>query len=321
MSNARSDVDTLVTKDLASAAAANRDRLRTLDDTLRAVAPAQTVAVARTSTMTDLRLLALADVFAARVARSVAGAVALACVLATLGSLVAWHLGVGWSFAMIFGGSPVDLVPRFAIAVLGAHVLATAAARAMFSRTVAENAERAEPMVERLDRWTVALSVIGPFVCVMVVGVAFITLGYERITMFACSLDSHCRGVGFQAAVYDDRMRDLAIVIPIGLLISGVIVASLRRGPIAKTPNVFERGRTIMIGCAIVIATVVIGVRYDDGLWTMDNHGMFQPPGTSGLRTVLTITGGIGLLLALGSLALWRRRRELARIASARSST
>lgn len=44
---------------------------------------------------------------------------------------------------------------------------------------------------------------------------------------------------------------------------------------------------------------------------------MLQPAGSTGLRTILTISGGVGLLLTLTALALWRRRRELQRIASA----
>lgn len=316
-----SNVDALVTKDLAAAAAANRDRLRTLDDTLRAVAPAQTVAVPRTTTMSDLRMLALADVFSARVARTVAGATALACVVLMVGALVAWQYDMGWSFAAIFAASPVDLVPRFAIAVLGAHVLAMAAARVVFARAMADDAGAGDAMVARLDRWTVAMSIIGPFVCIMCVGVAFVTIGYDDVTIFACSLDVHCHGTGFMESIYDDRMRDLAIVLPICLAIAAAIVASVRPGPIRKTPGLLERGRTIIAGCAIMIVTVVAGVRYDDGLWAMDAGGMFQPPTTSGLRTILTITGAIGLLLTLSALALWRRRRELARIASASSSS
>ncbi|MEO7091915.1 MAG: hypothetical protein ABI175_01615, partial [Polyangiales bacterium] len=184
-------------------------------------------------------------------------------------------------------------------------------------RAIADDAASGERMVARLDRWTIALSIVGPFVCVMVLGVAFVTIGYDRMFMFACSFDPHCRGVGFDAAMYDDRMRDLAIVIPVGLLIAGALVASVRRGPAAKTPSVFERGRTIAIGCTIMLVTVVVGVRYDDGLWTTDGHGMLQSATTTGLRTILTITGAIGLLLALSALAMWRRRRELHRIASA----
>jgi hypothetical protein len=308
-----SNLDALVTKDLAAAAAANRDRLRTFDDTLRAVAPAATVAVPRTTTMSDLRMLALADVFAARVARTIAGATALACVLAMAASMVAWHFDVGWSFVQIFAASPVDLVPRFAIAVLGAHILAMAGARGMFARAMAEDASSGEAMVARTDRWALALSIIGPFVCVMVIGVAFVTIGYDRMIAFACSLDVHCRGIGFNAALYDDRMRDLAIVIPIGIAITGVLVA--------RVPRALERGRLMAIGGAIMIATVVVGVRYDDGLWTTDAHGILQSASTTQLRTVLTITGAIGLLLTLSALALWRRRRELQRIASASSSS
>ncbi len=312
-------IDALVTNDLAAAAAANRDRLRTLDDTLRAVAPEKAVAVARTTTTSDLRILALADVFAARVARTAAGATALACVVLMLGSLVAWQFDVGWSFGQIFAGSPVDLVPRFTIAVLGVHVLAMAAARAMFARAIAEDAESGEALVARVDRWTLALSIIGPFVMIMVVGVAFVTIGYEPMWNFACSLDVHCRGIGFDEAIYDDRMRDLSIVIPIGLVIAGALVARVRRGIAVTAPGVLERGRTIAIGCAIMVATVVIGLRADDGLWRTDEYGMFHSARTTALRTVLTITGAIGLLLTLASLALWRRRRELQRIKRASS--
>jgi hypothetical protein len=102
-------------------------------------------------------------------------------------------------------------------------------------------------------------------------------------------------------------------------VIAGALVASVRGGRVTKTPGLLERGRTIAIGCAIMVATVVIGVRYDDGLWRTDEYGMLGSPGTTGLRTVLTITGAIGLLLAISALAMWRRRRELQRIASASS--
>ncbi len=315
------NIDALVSKDLASAAAANRDRLRTLDDTLRAVAPAETVAVPRTTTMSDLRMLALADVFAARVARMAAGAAGLVCVGLMLGTVVAWQFNVGHSFHEIFAASPIDLIPRFAIAILGVHILAMASARAAFARAVTEGAANGETMVARLDRWTLALSIIGPFVCVMVLGVALVTIGYAPMFIFACSLDSHCRGVGFDEALYDDRMRDLAIVVPVALLVAGALVARARRGPAAKTPSVLERGRTVAVGCVIMLVTVVVGVRYDDGLWTTDDHGMLQTARTTELRTILTITGAIGLLLTLSALALWRRRRELQRIASASPSS
>ena len=48
---------------------------------------------------------------------------------------------------------------------------------------------------------------------------------------------------------------------------------------------------------------------------------MLQPAGSTGLRTILTISGGVGLLLTLTALALWRRRRELRRIARPSSSS
>ena len=309
-----SNVDALVTKGLAAAAAANRARLRTLEDTLHAVAPVQTIAVARTTTHPDLRLLALADVYAGRVARTAAGAAALGCVGAMLLGLVAWSYDLDSDLVALFVGSPLDLAPRFAILLLCVHIVAGGLARTGFARAVAEDPGRGEALVARSDRWAVALPILGPFVFAMVLGVASITVAYDPVWMFACSLSEHCRGVGFDASIYDDRMRDLAIVVPLAAFIIGVIVAR-RRTSLAPAPGVLERGRTIALGCAILIATVAVGLRYDDGPWRTDPHGMLASPATTELRTVLTITGAIGLVVTLTSLALWRRRRELARIA------
>lgn len=321
------NLDALVTKDLAAAAAVNRDRLRTLDDTLRAVAPAETVAVSRTATMSDLRLLALGDVFAGRVARIASGSAALGCVLVLLLAEVLFALDLGRERGSVLRDvldlvlvSPVDFFTRCAIGILLVHIVATAAARGRFARTVAEEPGRAEITVARLDRWAIALPIIGPLVFLMVVGVAFATLGFERMWMFGGSFDSHFQGVGFDEAMYDDRTRDLALLLPV-LVAAGLAASRLGAAALTARARLFERGAAIAVGLAIFLGTVAAGLAWDEGSSNYDLHGLMMAPGTTELRTVLTITGGIGLWISLTALALWRRRRELARLASASSSS
>jgi len=322
-----SHLDALVTKDLASAAAANRDRLRTLDDTLRATAPAEAVAVARTATMTDLRLLALGDVFAGRVARIAAGSAALGCVLVLVLAEVLFALDLGRENGTVLRGlldlvlvSPVDFFTRSAIGILLVHIVATGAARAGFVRILAEAPVRAEAAVARLDRWAIALPIIGPLVFLMVVGVTFATLGFERLWMFGGSFDPHYRGTGFDEAMFDDRTRDLALLVPI-LVAASLAASRLGAAVLTARARLLERGTTVVIGLAIFVGTVAAGLAWDEGSSNYDLHGLMMAPGTTQLRTVLTITGGIGLWIALTALALWRRRRELARIANASSSS
>lgn len=321
-----SNLDALVTKDLAAAAATNRDRLRTLDDTLRMVATAEPVAVSRTATMAELRLLALGDVFVGRVARIAAGSTALGCALVLVVAEVLFALTLGHvrgdgPFRSLFDlvlVSPVDFFTRSLIGILLVHILATAAARVRFGRILEEEPGRLEAAVARLDRAAIAMPIIGPLVFLMVVGVAFATLGYENLRFFGGSFSSPFRGYGFDEARYDDRTRDLALLVPV--LVAAALAASrLYRAALTPRARWLERGATVAVGGAIFVATVAVGLAWDEGSSNYDLHGMMMAAGTTELRTVLTVTGGIGLWIALTALALWRRRRELLRIANARS--
>jgi len=313
-----SNVDALVTKDLATAAAANRDRLRSLDDTMHALAPRASVAVPRTTTHGELRVLVFADVYASRVARIAASVAALVSVALVVAASTGWRFDLGWRIGDLFGDA-TDAATRFAIGILAVYIGAHALARSAFARAVADDPGRAAPMIARLDRWTVALSILGPFVFLMSFGLARVALAGEGLWMLGCSLDAQCRGVGFDTARYVDRLRDLAIAIPLAAIAVGLLVQRLRAHRPGTRPSVLEGGRTIAIGCAIVAATVALGLRFDDPQPT-DVHGMDISPDTH-LRLALTISGGLGLLVALTALALWRRRREQARLATSSSGS
>jgi lipid-A-disaccharide synthase-like uncharacterized protein len=307
-----SNLDALVTRDLAAAAATNRERLVPIDATLRAVGAAAPGAVPEQSTGSALRLLVLANIYAARVARSASGLAALVCVLVIVTSSLASYVGLRDYTEEGIGGAPIGVASKLVLVVLAVRLIAGAWASAAFARTVGTSPGQVERMVERSERWSLLLGILGTFVFLMTFGVAYFTLRTDSLDYFPCAFDASCWSGAGDAVTYKAAVRDLAIVVPIVSIGALVVV----RRPAAWR----ARGATIALGVLILAITLCVGYRYDDGPWGPPDAGLDYAPNPV-LRLGLTITGAIGMIVALTSLALWRRRRERDRLASASSGS
>lgn len=302
-------IDQLVSRDLATTAAANRVNPRTLAATLRAAGAIREPAPAPVSAGGGLRWLALGEIYASRVARASAGLAALAALVVTVAFNAAKTLHLLPYRARWFGGEPLAV----GVLLFAAVLLVRIAARGWASRTFARAAEipgRPERMVAASDRWALALGIAGPFAFALAFGIAYFVLRSDPLDYFACATDLACWGPDGDATAYTSRLRDLAILVPVGI----VGAFAIARWP---PPGRVVRWNTI-IACIVLLATLTVGLRFDDGPWPQNlADGNYVPSPV--LRQILMITGSVGLFGLLAGLALWRRHAENERIASASS--
>ena len=302
-----SNLDTLVTRDLAAATAANRVRLLPIDDTLRAVGASAAEATLEPSKGGALRLLVLSNIYAARIARGASGLAALVCVLAVVVSNLGTYVGLRTYTERGLGGAPLGVASTLVLVILVVRLLVGAWASSAFSRTVETSPAQAERLVEHSERWTLVLGILGTFAFLMTFGVAYFTLRTESLDYLPCAFDRSCWGSGADAEAYKAAVRDLAIVVPIVSIGALVVV----RRPAAWR----ARGATVALGLLILAITLWVGFRYDDGPWGPLDGTDYAP--NAALRLGLTISGAIGMIVTLTSYALWRRRQERERLASA----
>jgi hypothetical protein len=307
-----SNVDTLVTRDLAAAATANRDRLVAIDDTLRAVGASASIVAPGPSARSELRLLVVANIYAARIGRAASGIAALACVLAVVVWDVTAFTAMRSYSGNLLGAGPLVVASRLVVVVLGVRLLAGAWASAAFARAVEVSPPRAERLLAGSERWALVLGIVGTFVFLMTFGVAYFTLQTDPLDYIACAFDTNCSARDPGAEAYRAPVLHLAIVLPVA---SVAALAVVRRAPAW-----LSRAGIIAAGLMILATTLCIGYRYDIGPWGPDEVGGAYVPNLT-LRLGLTISGAIGMLLALTAFALWRRRLERERIASASSSS
>ncbi len=159
-----------------------------------------------------------------------------------------------------------------AIAALGAasYCLARLALRSVRGRTS-----------PRLEHWATASAIAAPLAVIVVAGMAVVADGPYGF--------AYLRELG---AVRTLTSATCAIAV-VGGLAGAIVVARIR--PRRTTAM-------IAIGCALVAATVIAGVVFDVGPYTVTRYFDVQP--SIALRSALTVTGTLGLLLAISGLVL-----------------
>lgn len=302
--------DELVSRDLATTAAANRSNSRTLAATLRAVGAIREPAPAPVSSGSGLRWLALGEIYASRVARTAAGIAALVSVLVVFAfnAAKAVHL-LDYNSAW-FGGWSVDVAILLLVFVFLVRIAARGLASAAFARATASPG-RIERMVAASDRSALAFGIAGPFAFALVFGVAYFVLRRQTLDTLACVVDHGCWGDDNGSTPYLSRLRDLAIVVPLGVFASIAIARKPPSKPWTRLP-------AMKASVVLLLATLASGLWFDDGPWSSLMGNLDYNPSPV-LRQILMITGSIGLFGLLAGLALWRRAEENARIATTSS--
>jgi hypothetical protein len=292
-----STVDETITGDLAAVAADNGRRLPALDATLRALAPSP-------ATASEHALLAVTQVYAHRLARAVAGAVATLCTLA----LLAWlsnPLGAapgsritGVLDHLIYAG-PAEVAPWIALIVLATHLATLRIAERRVARLLARAPSTVHahlcPRARSLGRLATGLSVAGTASIVLALGLSWVSIGLDRYSVFW----EH------DASNVLELMRHTMIAAVLATIAVSTVLA-LARSPRLAYPAVTASG--IVVGAT----TVIIGLRLDVGPIFETFTAGFVP--STALRIVLTITGSLAVLLVVASTALRRERREDARL-------
>ncbi len=301
--------DELVSRDLATTAAANRAGRQTLSETIGAVRAAHTHAAPAVSTG-PVRWLVLGEIYASRTARAAAGAAALASLVLVFAFNAAKKLHLLHYNSAWFSGEPLAVAIVLLVGILLLRIAVRGWAGRSFASAVAVPG-RAERMLADSDRRALLFGIAGPFVFALVFGVSYFVLRNESLDTFACALDASCWSGGSDVDAYTARVRDFAILVPLG--IAGALA-------IARRPSLPRLGRfPVVIACLLLLlGTVLVGVRFDEGPWPLnpaDNDYVPSPV----LSQILTITGAVGLFGTLASLALWRRTEENARIATTSS--
>lgn len=299
-----STADHTISSDLAALAADNKIRIPALDVTLRALVPAA-VEAARDG-VAGVALVAAAHAYTRRVGRAAAGAAALACAFA----LLAWlsnPLGLSTDMAMIGNVveqyivylGPLEVVQWSVFLILVTYIVALRIAERRVARWLAASPPGTLTQhASRIRGLALALRVAGPAALVIALAMTF----------FANGLYSYCEFWSHDVVLRPMRTHMLAAVL-------AALLASVGVGVLTRHPRVAERlAHPIVtaLGIAVAFTTLVVGARFDVGprgtKWYVTVGSPYMP--SLSLRTALTITGTLAVLLVVASAALRRDRRE-----------
>lgn len=310
--------DRIVTTDLAALAADSRRLVPAVDDMLREAASDEgRRRRQRAVPRGELALLSVASVFAHRVGRAAAGAMGVLCALVLL--TVLYGPGVDrvdgfnpWWWVLERETVPITVT-------VAALVLATYAAAVALGRRRFERAARAHdaqgPEVARLvsaaDGWSVGFAIAGVTSVVIVVAVAALVVGWDDWDPFWCF------GCNPREALFDDRRRDLA------MLLGGVAAGALALGAACARPRwarwlrAFEHRLAVPAGLVLGSAAVFAWARLDVGPigWDPQDEVPASP-----LRTAIAVAGTLAMFLVSAGGALWLRRRERERLEASAGS-
>lgn len=306
--------DRIVTTDLAALAADSRRLVPAVDDMLRAASDDGRRRGQRAVLRGELALLSFADVFAHRVGRAAAGGMGVLCALVLL--TVLYGPGVdrvsGFNpWWWVLERETVPITVTIAALVLATYAASVSLARRRFERAVrARDAQPAQvPEAARLvnaaDGWSVGFAVAGVTSAVMVVAVATLVVGWDNWNPF------WCLGCNPREALFDDRRRDL------GVLIGAVVMAALALGVACARPRwagwlrALEHRLVVPAGVALGSAAVYAWATLDVGPigWNPQDEIPSSP-----LRTALAVGGTLAIFLVSAGGALWWRRRERDRL-------
>jgi hypothetical protein len=268
--------------------------------------------------------LAIAQVFAHRVARAAAGTAALLCSLALVAFLadpllmrvVAWLVpGVGINI-----GTCVMIASTV---ILVTYVGATWAAEAWFTKKMREAVatdhdiyadldklakgpiEVAQKLVRKVDGWSIGLAVAGAAALISVFGYLVVIAGAFQPLSHVLSTTSL-----FAERAAAGNLGPVVYAIAMAVGAAFVIARGCEReGRIGELPPLVAR----LAHWSTLAIAVVVGLGVMFATARMVTHLQFRLP-APGHRYLLAIGGKAALLGVTAWLALWWRRRERARL-------
>ena len=268
--------------------------------------------------------LAVAQVFAHRVARAAAGAAALLCALAMVAFLadpllmrvVTWFVpGLGVNI-----GTCIMIASTL---ILVTYVVATWAAEAWFTRKMREAVatehdvyadldklargpiEVAQKLVRRVDGWSMGLFLAGAAALVSVFGYLVVIAGaFQPLShvLSTTSLFAERAAAGNLGPV----LYAIAIACGAGFVVARGCERENRYGELPSLVARLAHGSTLVIGAVVGLGVMFATAR-------MVTRLAFRLP-EPGQRYLLAIFAEVALLAILACLALWWRRRERARL-------
>ncbi|HEU0031914.1 MAG TPA: hypothetical protein VFQ53_14880 [Kofleriaceae bacterium] len=321
--------DRLVRSDLAALASESRKELRGVDDSLRStdayrddrlgpVARRDELQARRRNELA-LMPLTLGHVFVHRVARAVAGAMALACAMGVLAMLQVRRL-----FELARAVMPINLALLIAIVaglVLAAYVIASWIAEAVFARRMRRTIqptgdphadldrfaegpiEVGRRLVRRADAWAVGFAIAGSAATALVFGFLIYVLGATY------SMPSN---IDVSSALLDHPVRHnlrwiASATIMVGLVALAIAYACDREHRKGPSKTLAGLQRWVMVGLALILGGTTLKLGYSVAR-RMHAHGTLPSMETRG---VLVGIAAFGLtLLATWVVLRWRRRED-----------
>lgn len=307
-----SDLDRIVTTDLAALAADSRRQVPAVDNVLRELSRRRR-RPERAAPAAELALLSFAKVFAHRVGRAAAGAMAIVYTGVLLVVLYGPIVDAERQRAWLLADDVISIAARGAVLTLVAYAIAVAMAGRWFERALGRSSARdaglaagdatgaAARLVRSVDGWSVGLAIAGATSIVTLIGVGTLVVGWDGWDRFWCF------GCDPEEAIFRDRLHDLTAAI------GCIVAAGLALGWVCTRPRGSAWGRAfehrlvvpagLVVGAAAVVAWVANGV----------DRGDLRPPGVadpaSALRTALTVALALALFgVASGLVLRWRRR-------------
>lgn len=298
-------LDETVSSDLAALGADSRHRLRSVDDSLRALHAARRSA-RDTEVAVPPALLPLASAFAARVARAAGGAAALACTLVLLVALHDPAIDHGrpyvWWRWFAIEGNAAAIAAVIAVVVLGKQAVAAAAARRWVEARVRSAAaspgalaELAARLARGGDGWSIGLSIAGTTCAALVIAVVTWTVGPDRWTIF------HYDGAE-AGPLFAHRLRDLTIAVPAIAAAALVIGRACARG--ARWPGLFAHRIATPLATAVAAMAVFLVFACDLAPFSWDDR---FASAADAPRTVLTVAAALAIFVLTAGQAVRRR--------------
>ena len=304
-------VNKTVADDLAALAADSRRERPSAQDALRAAL----ARVHREAIPIDPQLAAVhaARVFAARVARAAAGAVAVLCTVVGLIMVHELDLDRAPGTPLPWWAWPIDgNAAAIAVLIAALAVSAYVAAGSLARRWIEERWRRATagagdlaaapgPRIARLlDAAAVALPVAGATSALLVVGMLAWSAGRRPCTLLWSS--------GPEAtALFADRLRDLTIAILLTVAAALALGRACTRR--ARWIGLLARRGAAWLGIALALIAIHTAIVHQ--LRPFSGTATPALVASSPLRTALTIAGALAAFLLTARLALGRRRHEL----------
>jgi hypothetical protein len=325
--------DKLMTGDLAALAVDNRRELPSLAETLRELGVYAPPRGSEATPSSAFTLMALARVYAHRVARAAAGAMLLACVAKLL--VAFWHGADRRGASALYRFLDLSLVHAAVIvAVLAmiAHRIALAIATYRFERDMrAAHARGEDPValgrarVRGVDRSAIALWLGGLTATIVMFGILWLTLGGEPLRVmlgrdpwwpYFERIYSADGRVVFEFSYFSasDVVRDQTAIATLASLASTLVAIAIAR--VCARPRwgrALAHRMVVVAGLVLAAATIHVGVRHDVGPIETTLQWIRLP--STELRVAFAASAVLAVTLVLAGLVLRTRRRDHERCA------